>query len=137
MTDLPVIDAFEQNLIGRRIVELDDTAMVLDDGTRLEFIIISDCCALGRIDSFKAIKNLEQATVTAVTEVEVPDKYDPIGIYEEHYRVTIFGGDRRLAELDHTTDHSNGYYTSAVKVEVTKGKHGHLADNAKKAGEDR
>ena len=133
----PLLEAFEQNLIGHRIVELEDTAMVLDDGTRLEFMVGSDCCALGGIDSFKAIKNLEQATVTAVTEVKVPDKDDPDGIYEGHYRVTIFGGDRRLAELDHTIDHSNGYYTSAVDVNVIKGKPGRVVGGTKKGDEDR
>lgn len=114
-----VIDAFEQNLVGHRIVELEDMAMVLDDGTRLKFVTYPDCCACGWIDSFKAVENLEQATITRVEEVEIDNPDD--GDWEDHYRVTIFGGDRRLAELDHTTDHSNGYYTSAVLVEVTKG----------------
>lgn len=132
-----VIDAFEQNLVGHRIVELEDMAMILDDGTRLKFVTYPDCCACGWIDSFKAVENLEQATITAVTETQVNDAEDPDGIYEEHYLVTIFGGDRRLAELSHTTDHSNGYYTSAVQVEVTKGKPKYLDGGTKKAGEDR
>ena len=124
-----VLETFEQNLIGRRIVKLEDQAMILDDGTRLAFIAGSDCCARGWIDSFKAIENLDQATITRVEEVELEEDKE---FYEEHYRVTIFGGDRRLAELDHTIDHSNGYYTSAVEVEVIKGKPGRVVGAPKK-----
>lgn len=132
----PVLDAFEQNAVGRRIVELEDTAMVLDDGTRLEFVAYPDCCACGWIDSFKAVENLEQATITRVEEVDI-DKPEDGYRDEDHYRVTIFGGDRRLADLPHTTDHSNGYYTSAVEVDVIKRKPGHPASDTKKDGKDR
>ena len=45
--------------------------------------------------------------------------------------------DRAIAELDHTIDHSNGYYASAVDVEVIKGKPGRVVGGTKKGDEDR
>ena len=116
--------AFADTMVGRRIVSLGDNYLILDDGTRLDLYIDSDCCALGRVDAFRSIRNLEQATITRVEETHTGSAYgdeDDGYEYSDSYRITIFGGDRTLAELDHTIDYgNNGYYCSQVEVDVVK-----------------
>ena len=116
--------AFADTMVGRRIVSLGDNYLILDDGTRLDLYIDSDCCALGRVDAFRSIRNLEQATITRVEKTHTGSAYwdeDDGYEYSDSYRITIFGGDRTLAELDHTIDYgNNGYYCSQVEVDVVK-----------------
>ena len=117
----PIGEAFADTMVGRRITSLGDDYLVLDDGTRLDLYIDSDCCALGRVDAFRSIRNLEQATITRVEETHTGSARGDEDDGYDTYRITIFGGDRTLAELDHTIDYgSNGYYLSQVEVDVVK-----------------
>ena len=117
---LSIREAFADTMVGRRITHLGDDYLVLDDGTRLDLYIDSDCCAVGSVDAFRSIRNLEQATITRVEEVRTSSASEEDDEYNDTYRITLFGGDKTIAELDHTTDYSNGYYCSAVDVNVVK-----------------
>ena len=117
---LSIREAFADTMVGRRITHLGDDYLVLDDGTRLDLYIDSDCCAVGSVDAFRSIRNLEQATITRVEEVRTSSADEEDDEYNDTYRITLFGGDKTIAELDHTTDYSNGYYCSSVEVNVVK-----------------
>lgn len=112
-------DSIKEYLVGRMIVSIDEYhgEMTLDNGTVLELIDASECCAW-----YNAVIGNDIKLKTIITDVdeEPDDDSDEV----EAYRIVILGEDCRIGTINVVGDPTSGYYCHSayfsVRVKKTK-----------------
>lgn len=104
-------------LIGRRVVDVTDDRLVLDDGTELEFTEVQDCCASADFGLF-GYDMTDPPIIAAIGD----DEAEVEGDGGEHYNVrtiTLLGINGQIGEIEATANDGNGgYYFSGLTLVV-------------------
>lgn len=109
---------FADLLVGRRIVELAEDKVVLDDGTELVLEPGGDCCAYFE-GVFRAI-DLDDNVITRVEQVPHADM-DEAGRYtDDLFSIFIYTAHKQIAAADVKGSEGSGYYGSSINIEVRR-----------------
>ena len=108
------VDDLEEELIGKSIVEIDESSnnLMLNDGTVLEFIDTADCCAW-----FNASLRAGNLTDNAITAIKVTDRQrEQYG--DEDYTIHILAANKNIADLDINGNPTSGYYCHSINLGI-------------------
>ncbi|MGT2753277.1 DUF7448 domain-containing protein [Streptococcus porcinus] len=109
------LDELKEKLLFKRIVEWDDSHLVLEDGTEVKIELSeSDCCAYAG-GEFKDVKLDAVITDVEIGEQVSDDDYD-WGIRKTN-KVTIFHNQNTIALAECEAEH-NGYYYSVGSLVI-------------------
>lgn len=100
---------FETVLVGRKIVDADNSHIMLDDGTRLDFEPGGDCCAYWEVESLKFNGEFRDNIITAVT--------DSGG--DNDYTIHIFAEANEVASVQIDGAMGTGYYGYGINLKVS------------------
>lgn len=99
-------------LVGKSVQAIEDSTIILTDGTVLEIEDSSGCCAWfsGDIEAFDFADNV----ITGVEEVYDTGKSE----YEEAWTLRVFSAHKVIAEVNIEGDSTSGYYCHSVNLRV-------------------
>lgn len=104
-----------EEVVGKKIISVNDSSCTLDDGTVLVFEDTSDCCAWFAAEVKAGA--LVDSTITGV-EVEGRDVSDEwVG---EAYTIHVLSADTRVMAVEIEGDASNGYYCHSINLNVIR-----------------
>lgn len=107
---------FEKELVGKRIVALTESTVILDDGSVLQIEDGGDCCAWFS-GAFRAL-DLDD---NAITRVERVDRGKESEIdWDEHWSLNIYTAHKQIAAVDIDGNPSSGYYGSSINLVVRR-----------------
>ena len=112
-------DSIKEYLVRHMIDSIDEYhgEMTLDNGTVLELIDDSECCAW-----YNAVIDNDIKLKTIITDVDEEPDYDSDAA--DAYRIVILDEDSRIGTIDVTGDPTSGYYCHSayfsVRVKKTK-----------------
>ncbi len=110
-------DAYAEDLgallVGKSIEKIDlrRNTFLLSDGTEVELMDTSDCCAY----FYAEIENIDLAD-NMVVRCEESDNPDS----EDGWILTIFGAHKKIADVNVDGDAQNGYYCHSINLEVRR-----------------
>ena len=106
-------DSIKEYLVGHMIDSIDEYhgEMTLDNGTVLELIDASECCAW-----YNAVIGNDIKLKTIITDVDEEPDYDSDAA--DAYRIVILGEDCRIGTIDVTGDPTSGYYCHSAYFSV-------------------
>lgn len=105
---------FENELVGRKIVAISDTAIILDNGTTLVMEDTSSCCAYFEVTGVNAAEDIADNVITAVTQ------RDAEGKDEEGFTIVVLSEAKELATIDIDGTASSGYYCHSINLNIKK-----------------
>ena len=103
---------FQKELIGKRIVALTESTVILDDGSVLQIEDGGDCCAWFS-GAFRAL-DLDDNAITRVEHVD-RGKED-----KDDWSLNIYTAHKQIAAVDIDGNPSSGYYGSSINLVVRR-----------------
>ena len=102
-------------VVGKKIISVNDSSCTLDDGTVLVFEDTSDCCAW-----FAAEVKAGTLVDSTITGVEVEDRGSPEAWTRESYTIHVLSADTRVMAVEIEGDASSGYYCHSINLNVIR-----------------
>jgi archaellin len=103
---------FEKYLMGRRIVDIEDQTITLDNGTQLELENTHDCCAWFNGEITNLALNIEENIITDVTRTDDTNKDN------EAYTIHVLSQSDKLLDIEITGTSTSGYYCHSINLNV-------------------
>ena len=102
-------------VVGKKIISVNDSSCTLDDGTVLVFEDTSDCCAW-----FAAEVKAGTLVDSTITGVEVEGRDVPNEWVAEAYTIHVLSADTRVMAVEIEGDASSGYYCHSINLEIIR-----------------
>ena len=110
---------FEKELIGKRIVTLTESTVILDDSTVLQIEDGGGCCAWFS-GAFRAL-DFDDNAITRVERVDRgKEDEDDWEDCDEHWSLNIYTAHKQIAAVDIDGNPSSGYYGSSINLVVRR-----------------
>lgn len=103
-------------LLGRRVIKVDDSTLLLDDGRHLRIYGNEGCggCPSGAYD----IDFINECPINAIMDVQLEIEGSGREEDEQRYRLFVLAQDERIELVRATGSDGNGYYGSGFWIEV-------------------
>lgn len=103
------VEDFQDELIGKKIVEIENNVILLSDGTMLELIDTSDCCAW-----FSAELSVNNLVDNAITKVYATGDGNGDG-----FTIHVLAANKKVVDIYIDGDEGSGYYCHSINLEVS------------------
>lgn len=111
------VDEFRKELVGKKILGVGHSTLLLEDGTELVIEAGGDCCAYFE-GWFETVGDPEQAVVTRVDRVDLEETSQYGG--DVNFSINIYAAHRQIAKAEVRGDEGTGYYGSSITLVVRK-----------------